>query len=355
MKSISPVISIRSRTILGYTALFAMIMQFLIITYNTITGFIRVESMAEFLFRVAYGTLVSTILGLLIIWPDLLVINRLNNKVPWNRAILKRVALQAFLAIVIATAISVTGTALVNLIHPYTDELPRILFINASIASVVNLLLMAVLEAAVFYRQNRLSRLKNQKLLQELSEIRFEMLKTQINPHFLFNSLNVLSGLIEQDTRKAQSFIEAFAKIYHYVLETIEKQVVTLEEELKFARSYIYLQQIRHGDQIGFTVNLSAESLRMMLPPLSLQIVLENAFKHNATCAGQPLIMTLTNEGNWLLIRNVLLPRKSVTPSTGIGQKNLSRRYAMICGELPQFGIENDQYLVKLPLIPCEN
>lgn len=75
MKSISPVISIRSRTILVYTALFAMIIQFLIITYNTITGFIRVESMAEFLFRVAYGTLVSTILGLLIIWPDLLVIN----------------------------------------------------------------------------------------------------------------------------------------------------------------------------------------------------------------------------------------------------------------------------------------
>jgi LytS/YehU family sensor histidine kinase len=220
---------------------------------------------------------------------------------------------------------------------------------------VINLMVMAVLEAAVFYRQSRLSRLKNEKLMQELSEIRFEMLKTQINPHFLFNSLNVLSGLIDQDTRRAQSFIEAFAKIYHYVLETIEKQVVSLDEELKFARSYIYLQQIRHGDQILFSVNLSAESLRMMLPPLSLQIVLENAFKHNAIRAGQPLAITLNSEGHWLVIRNALLPRQSVTPSTGIGQRNLSRRYAMICGETPHFGIENNQYLVKLPLLPCEN
>lgn len=355
MKSIRKNFSIRFRTVLGYTVLFAFILQFFIVTYNTITGFIRVETMSEFLFRVGYGSAVSTLLGLLIVYPDLLIIAWLNRKFPWIKAPLKRALPEFILGSLVAIVVSASGTAAVNLINPYTEDLSGVLMINATIAVVINIILMAILEALVFYRESRLSRVRAEALQHELAEIRFEMLKTQVNPHFLFNSLNVLSGLISQDTARAQVFIEAFAGIYHYVLETLEKQVVTLEEELGFARSYMLLQQIRYGEQITFTVNLPSDSLRMFLPPLSLQTVLENAIKHNVTRSSRPLGIRVTAGGMWLEVRNTLIPKTSGVSSTGIGQKNLTRRYMMICDRQPLFVVENNEYAVKLPLIPCEN
>ena len=355
MKAIPANFSIRFRSILGYKVLFALILQFFIVSYNTITGFIQVETMAEFLFRVGYGSAVSTLLGLLIIYPDLLIIGWLNRKFPWSKAPLRRVVPEFILASLVAIATSVSGTAAVNLINPYTEDLPGVLMINGSIAVIVNVILMAVLEALMFYRESRLSRIRAEALQRELADIRFEMLKTQINPHFLFNSLNVLSGLISIDTARAQVFIEAFAGIYHYVLETLEKQVVTLEEELGFARSYMLLQQIRHGEQVTFTVHLPSGTLRMFLPPLSLQTILENAIKHNATKSSRPLEIRVTTDGMWLEIRNSLIPKTSGISSTGVGQKNLTRRYRMICDRVPVFMVENDEYVAKLPLIPCEN
>ncbi len=355
MKAIPANLSIRFRSVLGYTVLLALILQFLIVTYNTITGFIQVESLAEFLFRLGYGSAVSTLLGLLIIYPDLLIIAWLNRKFPWVKKPLKRIIPEVILGSLVAMVVSVSGTAAVNLINPYTEDLPRVLMINATIAIIINMILMAFLEALVFYRESRLSRIRAEALQHELADIRFEMLKTQVNPHFLFNSLNVLSGLISQDTARAQVFIEAFAGIYHYVLETLEKQVVTLEEELGFARSYMLLQQIRYGEQVTFSVNLPSDSLRMFLPPLSLQTVLENALKHNATKSSRPLGIMVTTAGMWLEVRNTLIPKTSGVSSTGIGQKNLTRRYQMICDRIPVFTVENDEYAVKLPLIPCEN
>jgi two-component system LytT family sensor kinase len=347
--------SVRFSTILIFAGVFALIIQSIIVTYNTITGFIRVETMAEYTFRVIYGSIISTLLALMIIYPDLFVINRLNRKSGWSKAPLRRVALQAGLTLVIAVTVSSLGTLGVNLIHKYTEDLTLVLITNAMITAVINIIAMTVLEAWLFFRDAKLAKMNTEKLQNELAIIRFEVLKNQINPHFLFNSLNVLSGLIGQDTQKAQKFIDAFARIYHYVLDTIEKPVVTLEDELGFARSYMYLQQIRHGDHVKFTVSMPATYLPMMLPPLSLQVVLENALKHNITGASYPLEVRLLAEPGWLEVSNDLRPKTSSGKSTGIGQLNLAKRYAMVCDRIPEFRIENNQYVVKLPLIPCED
>jgi hypothetical protein len=341
--------------ILFFTGMLALIVQTVIVSYNAITGYIRVEGLAEFLFRVIYATGISTILGLMIVFPDLYVISWLNGRFGWNRTPFKRVVIQVGMTIIISCIIAIAGTVVVNLIHQYTDDLAGVVIINVLISTVINILLMAILEAWLFFHDSRIARIKAEKLQNELAIIRFEVLKNQINPHFLFNSLNVLSGLIDQDTRKAQEFIDAFARIYHYVLETIEKPVVTLEEELGFARSYMYLQQIRHGDHVKFSVNLPASCLPMLLPPLSLQVVLENALKHNITGASNPLTVMLAADTGCLEIRNNLRPKTSMVTSTGIGQVNLAKRYAMIGDRIPEFRIENEQYLVKLPLFPCED
>lgn len=213
------------------------------------------------------------------------------------------------------------------------------------------------LEQRVTERTNQLTEANTQllKVQKENLQSQFEVLKQQVNPHFLFNSLNVLSSLISKDISKAQLFIDEFSQIYRYVLETIEKTVVTLGKELSFVRSYIFLQQIRYGDNLVFTVNLPSGLLKLYLPPLSLQVVLENAIKHNIVNESQPLHINIFHEDHWLVVSNNIQPKISMGTSTGLGQKNMVKRYALISDKEPIFQVVNNQYLVKLPLLNIEN
>lgn len=213
------------------------------------------------------------------------------------------------------------------------------------------------LEQVVAERTEQLTE-TNTKLLKvqkENLQSQFEVLKQQVNPHFLFNSLNVLSSLISKDTSKAQQFIDEFSQIYRYVIETIEKTVVTLSKELSFVRSYIFLQQIRYGENLFFTVNLPSDLLKLYMPPLSLQVVLENAIKHNIVNESHPLHINIFHNNYWLIVSNSIQPKISMGKSTGLGQKNISKRYALISDKEPTFQVVNNQYVVKLPLLNIEN
>ena len=213
------------------------------------------------------------------------------------------------------------------------------------------------LEQRVAERTNQLTE-ANTKLLQvqkENLQSQFEVLKQQVNPHFLFNSLNVLSSLINKDISKAQLFIDEFSQIYRYVLETIEKTVVTLGKELGFARSYVFLQQIRYGENLIFTINLPSDLLQFYMPPLSLQVVLENAIKHNIVNENHILNITIVNDENWLIVSNNIQPKISMGRSTGLGQKNMVKRYSLISERVPLFQVINNQYIVRLPLLNIDN
>ncbi len=356
--------SLRFSSLLLFSATMSLIVQVIIVSYNTLTGYYAVETVFEFVVRVIYSGAISTVLGLLLIVPDLALVNLLNRRMPWDKTAPARVLLELPAVLFIAVIISTAGTLAANTLNRYTDDLTGVLINNVLIASVINILLTAILEGWTFAGESRRQRVKAGLLRQELASIRFELLKSQINPHFMFNSLNVLSGLIDRDTRKAQQFIDEFSGIYHYVLESIEKQLVPLAEELKFARSYMYLQQIRHGDHIRLSVDIAAEMLDSLMPPLSLQTVLENALKHNDTGASAPLEIRITaiperepavNSAPAIIISNSLRPKTSAVPSTGLGQKNLVRRYAMLSSRLPDFRITGESYIVTLPVFMEEN
>jgi two-component system, LytTR family, sensor kinase len=171
----------------------------------------------------------------------------------------------------------------------------------------------------------------------------------------LFNSLNVLSGLISKDASQAQLFIDEFSHIYRYVLETMEQTISTLSKELDFMRSYLYLQQMRHGENLTWTVNIPASLLDLALPPLSLQVVLENALKHNIVNEAKPLLIEIFASDHALVVKNRLQPKLSKGVSTGLGLKNLVKRYALISKLTPVFTIENNHYVATLPLITIEN
>ncbi len=332
-----------------------LIIQFTVITYSHLTGFYNVDGTIDFLNRFFWGTILSLIAGFLIAYPDLYIIEYLNKLFPWKNFSFVRVLIQTCLTIILAVIVSTLITLLSHFMGAYAEGIFRVIIINAMIFAVCNVIMMILLEAWIFFIEGSRSQIKTKNLERELFQTRFEVLKNQINPHFMFNSLNVLSSLIAKDSEKAQLFIDQFSNIYRYVLETIEQPVVTVGDELEFARSYMFLQQIRFGEHLVFDINLPAELLGMYLPPLSLQVVLENVIKHNRVSSEQPLQINIFYEDKRLIIRNNIQLKISSEASTGVGQKNLVKRFAMISNEIPEFNVGVRYYQVTLPLIRSLN
>jgi len=333
----------------------SLAVQFIVIIYNNLSGFYPLDSFAHFLLRLLRGVILTVPTAILIAVPDLFIIDWLNRRFPWNKRVFPRVLLQFFAAVLLSAAVSQLMTLTANSITPYSEDLKLVLLYNALIYAVVNIIIMGVLEAWVYYNQSAEAGRKAEALERELTQIRFEMLKSQINPHFMFNSLNVLSGLIDKDVTKAQEFIDEFSQIYRYVLETIEQPVSSLGKELDFLRSYLFLQQIRYGEDLTWSVNIPSALLGMVLPPLSLQVVLENAIKHNIVNHSKPLHINISADDRTLVVTNRLQPKISTTASTGVGLKNLTRRYSLITRREPRFTVEDNHYIARLPLINTEN
>ena len=354
MKHNSEKTNIPVRNILLFAFILAFLLQATVITYNMLTGFLEYTGAAGIFFRLLYGTSLTFAVALALIYSDLFIIRLLNRWFPWDKMIFKRVPLQILLTITISSIYSILLTLLSNTLAPYPEDLGEVLVANLLIASVVNILLMVTLEAWLFYRERKKLEKRRETLEKELAQIKFEVLKSQVNPHFLFNSLNVLSSLVGKDASKAQQFIDEFSMFYRYVLETIEKNVVTVSEELDFARSYMFLQKIRYGESLQMEIRLSGDSLKKLLPPLSLQIVLENAIKHNAVDPPEGLTIKIYEDNGSLVVKNNMKRKLSATRSTGLGQKNLVKRFSMISEQKPVFDIENNYYIVRMPMVNPE-
>jgi two-component system, LytTR family, sensor kinase len=181
---------------------------------------------------------------------------------------------------------------------------------------------------------------------------KFEALKNHVNPHFLFNSLGTLSSLIRSDPEKAEKYVDEFSGIYRYFLEVNNNDVVTLAEELDFMQSYVFLQQIRLGNGFSYDNRVNEHWKKALLLPLTLQVLVENALKHNATLVASPLrIAIYTDDAHeMLVIENNLQPRKDVE-STGTGLLNLEQRYKSFFGKSIVIEKTDRYFRVEIPLI----
>ncbi|MFB6342961.1 sensor histidine kinase [Saccharicrinis sp. FJH62] len=333
----------------------AVVIQIIVILYNHMSGYFVLDGYLHFVKRLLRGTSLSLLAGFLIAYPDLFVIEYLNRVAPWGKNIFKRIPLQLILSVCTSAVVAISVTLFAHWIKPYTDHaIVSIVLTNILIYAVVNIVVMAIFEGWILYIERTKAKQMADNLQTELSQIKFEVLKSQINPHFMFNSLNVLSGLINSDVTKAQQFIDEFSMIYRYVLETIEQPVATLGKELEFMRSYLFLQQIRYGENLTYSVDISAGLMELFLPPLSLQVVLENAMKHNIINESKPLHIKITDEALTLIVKNNLQPKISKGVSTGLGLKNLVKRYALISNLEPEFKLDTNHYIARLPLIKTE-
>ncbi len=182
----------------------------------------------------------------------------------------------------------------------------------------------------------------------------YESLKSQVNPHFLFNSLNALTNLVYEDQDKAANFIKQLSEVYRYVLDTRDREVVSLDEEVKFLNSYIYLQKIRFGDKLS--IELSLNGLDTMVAPLALQMLIENAVKHNEVSEENPLHIRIYKAEDFIAVENNLQKKSQVgESSSGLGLENICKRYEFLSDKKVKIEQSVNKFLVKLPIIPTEN
>jgi two-component system LytT family sensor kinase len=190
-----------------------------------------------------------------------------------------------------------------------------------------------------------------QEIVAKTETAKFESLKNQLDPHFLFNSLNVLTSLIGENPTQAERFTTKLSKVYRYVLEQRNKDLVPIEEELKFAKTYMELLGMRFEDAVKFNIPDSISNDALKIVPLSLQLLLENAVKHNVVSSTKPLTINIYEEGNYLIIENNINPKEAIGKSTKVGLQNIADRYGLITDKGVKIENNNKTFKVSLPLL----
>ena len=229
------------------------------------------------------------------------------------------------------------------LLHHSIDNYQR----STAIALVVALVFYAI----YYYRYRQENKVKEQKIIANTASAKFDALKNQLDPHFLFNSLNVLSSLIEEDPYQAQKFTSSLSKVYRYVLEQKSKDLVLVDEELQFAKTYVRLLKMRFEDSIVFDIPEAALNPESKIVPLSLQLLLENAVKHNVVTAGKPLHLRVFEQDGELVVVNNLQEKQVVKKSSGVGLHNIRERYALLTDRRVQIDKTATEFRVSLPIL----
>jgi two-component system, LytTR family, sensor kinase len=218
--------------------------------------------------------------------------------------------------------------------------------------SLINLLFHLVNAVVYFMGKYKSKQLEAEELLRMNTQAQLQSIRSQINPHFLFNNLNVLSSLIIKGKEEANSFIEAFSKVYHYILRNQDKELIELDRELEFLQPYIYLLQQRFPGSVALTTEIDENRKKNYVVPVALQMLVENAIKHNVHSSQKPLeIKIKANGNNELEVTNNLQPKINAEPSSNIGLNNINQRYALITGKQIKISNTGNEFKVSLPLI----
>ncbi len=202
-----------------------------------------------------------------------------------------------------------------------------------------------------FYKAYNENKVKEQKIIAGTANAKFESLKNQIDPHFLFNSLNVLSSLIEENPDNAQRFTISLSKIYRYVLEQKDKELVSLEEELAFAKTYMNLLKMRFENSLFYELPTTAINSEAKVVPLSLQLLLENTVKHNVVSEQRPLHIRIYVEGDYLAVQNDYQKKEVLQERQGVGLQNIVNRYGIITNRKVLIAQNEKTFTVKIPIL----
>lgn len=222
---------------------------------------------------------------------------------------------------------------------------------NYIVSVVITFVVTLTIHAIYFYKAYQENKVKEHKIIAGTASAQFESLKNQIDPHFLFNSLNVLSSLIEENPESAQKFTTSLSKVYRYVLEQKDKELVSVAEELQFAKTYMNLLKMRFENSITFEIPEGFENEEAKVVPLSLQLLLENCIKHNVVSETKPLHVKISIENNQLVVTNNLQKKEVLSDRRGVGLQNIVNRYAILTKRNVLVEENENEFKVFLPIL----
>ena len=215
----------------------------------------------------------------------------------------------------------------------------------------ITLTIVITFHAVYFFKKNQEEKVKESQIVAQTQTAKFDALKNQLDPHFLFNSLNVLTSLIEENPHKAQNFTTSLSKIYRYVLEQKNKDLVSVDEELKFAKTYMFLLKMRFEDSIVFDIPEQASNPDSKVIPLSLQLLLENAVKHNMVTEKKPLHIKIYEDQGNLIVENNLQIKQMVKKGSGVGLSNIMQRYHLLTKRKVNIYQQANSFAVSIPML----
>ena len=242
---------------------------------------------------------------------------------------------------------------------PGSAQRPRLIWnavgrANYSLTFVISISIFYLILNRKSHSRMRSMEIKAEQLMKENAVARFEALKNQVSPHFLFNSLNILSSLVHVDANLSEKFIDQLSKAYRYILEQKDNETVPLKTELDFLNSYAFLLKIRFENKFDVKVSVTdKDAEKYRIAPLTLQLLIENCVKHNRMSEIQPLVILISIDDEYLVATNPVRPRAEgeTMASTGIGLANIRNRYQLLTKKPVQVEQNDGQFTVKIPLI----
>lgn len=304
----------------------------------------------SFITEIAYYCMYGVVLTLI----NSAFFDYMNHQVVWKKYAKYRLVLAVigsisvtmigvfFIRLVIATIIE--GETFVAF---YTNEKLKYYVFSLVITMAVSLFFHTI----YFYKKSQEKKVKEQKIIAGTASAQFESLKNQIDPHFLFNSLNVLSSLIEENPENAQRFTTSLSKVYRYVLEQKDKELVPVSEELAFAKTYMNLLKMRFENSLFYKMPQEVPNPESKVVPLSLQLLLENTVKHNIVSEQKPLYIRIKIVENNLVIENDLQKKEVLGDRKGVGLQNIINRYGILTHRKVLIEETKNQFSVSLPIL----
>jgi two-component system LytT family sensor kinase len=337
---------------LGYRSAKQFALSYLmIVTISVVAFVVRLAKLDEFGLNIQVNLLFISLLMLIMFWESLRLINRwLNKAYPFEKNLTGRIVIQLILG-------GIVGLILRFFIYKWGE--PRIPFHLDSLFVAATWALYVFFPTGVnlgFFTVYFIDRWKDsivlaERLEKEKSQVQFDNLKNQLNPHFLFNALTSLNSLIFENQELASEFVQQLSKVYRYVLQNKDRNFVILRTELDFIANYVKLLETRFCGALKINFDISEGSHEKAIVPVTLQILIENAIKHNVVDKEKPLSIDIITVGDYLVVSNNLQVRKNVETSNKQGLDNLRSLYAFLTDKPVNIEPTDDRFYVKIPLI----
>lgn len=265
----------------------------------------------------------------------------------------KRIILFFLATVCTVVLVDIIGGLLLSLI-PNVSYIGGLVRIEALVPIIIiTTMIMAIYEAIYYNIRLKKSVREEEQSKQAIVQAQLDALRNQAQPHFFFNTLNTLRDIIDQNSKEdAKEFVDKLSDMYRFLLEAAgNANLISLRNELKFSKAYIHIQSERFGDNLKLNWNITETSLDAMIVPMSLQLLLENAIKHNVISKAKPLEVNINIKDDCVVVENKIQVKSTQLPSTKVGLKNIEKRYALITEKLVKIVDNGNQFSVSLPLL----